>query len=106
MSIVTKIVLVLLWLVFLACIGAVGLFIAYFMGVYLAPVAGATLAVVLAGVCLLLWRLYLGSPAGVHFLRAAGVFLVLAPLIPLGYDRFVVNRYEAIRDKHFRWHAV
>ena len=40
MSTVVKTLLVLLWLVFLACIGALGLFIAYFMGIYSFPLPG------------------------------------------------------------------
>ena len=106
MSTVVKTLLVLLWLVFLACIGALGLFIAYFMGIYFLPLAGSTLAVLLAGLCLLFWMLRRERPSGRHFLRAAGAFLALALLIPLGYESFVVNRYEAVRDRHFGWHEV
>ena len=106
MSTVVKTLLVLLWLVSLACIGALGLFIVYFMGIYFLPLAGSTLAVLLAGLCLLFWMLRRERPSGRHFLRAAGAFLALALLIPLGYESFVVNRYEAVRDRHFRWHEV
>ena len=95
MSTVVKTLLVLLWLVFLAFIGALGLLIAHFMGIYFLPLAGSTLVVLLAGLCLLFWMLRRERPSGRHFLRAAGAFLALALLIP-----------EAVRDRHFRWHEV
>ena len=106
LSTVAKTALVLLWLVFLAFIGALGLLIAHFMGIYFLPLAGSTLVVLLALLCLLFWMLRRERPSSKHFLRAAGALLALALLIPFGYDRFVVNRYEAVRDRHFRWHEV
>ena len=106
LSIVAKTALVLLWLVFLAFIGALGLFIAYFMGIYFLPLAGSTLAVLLAGLCLPFWMLRRERPSSKHFLRAAGALLALALLIPFGYESFVVNRYEAIRDKSWMVHEV
>ena len=49
MSILAKTLLSLLWLFLVAWAGLYGLFIAVFVGVYLVPLAVATLAAVLAG---------------------------------------------------------
>ena len=107
MSILVKTLLSLLWLAALAYVGFWGLLMAIFSGPYYLPVAGTTLALVLAGVCLLLWLLLRKRRAGVGFRRATVVLLALALLIPLGavaYDRFVVNRYEAVREPSGWWY--
>ena len=106
MSTVVKTLLVLLWLVFLACIGALGLLLTFFSGIYVVPLGLATLTAILAWFCLLFWLLCRKQPAGRHFRLATGVFFALTLLIPWGYESFVVNRYEAVRDRHFGWHEV
>ena len=107
LAIFIKFLLAALWLFLVAWAGLYGLFIAFFVGVYLVPLAMATLAVVLAGLCLLLWLLCRKRPSGRRFRRAMGVFFALALLLALGtaaYDRFVVNRYEALREpSHWSW---
>ena len=101
LSIVVKTVLVLLWLVFLACFGLLGLIMTVLSFHRLLSIV-AVLAALLAGLCLPLWLLHRERPAGRHFRRAAGVLFALGLLIPLGagaYDFLTgENRYEVIRE--------
>ena len=107
MSILVKILLSLLWLIFLVCAALFGLLIVVWVGgVYSSFLVGAVLSGLLSGLCLLLWLLYRKRHLGRSFGLAAGVFLAVALLIPLGirgYERFVVNRYEAIRESNWWW---
>ena len=106
MSILVKTLLSLLWLALVVWAGLCGLLFALFVGVYAIPLAAATLSGVLAGICLLLWLLFRKRRVGRGFGTAAGVLLGLALLVSLGtaaYDRFVVNRYEAVRESKWWW---
>ena len=103
MSTVIKTPLVLLWLILLLCIGALGLLLTFFSGIYVVPLGLATLTAILAWFCLLFWLLCRKQPAGRHFRLATGVFFALTLLIPWGYESFVVNRYEVICEPLVDW---
>lgn len=78
MSTVIKTLLVLLWLILLLCIGALGLLLTFFSGIYVVPLGLATLTAILAWFCLLFWLLCRKQPAGRHFRLAAGALFALA----------------------------
>ena len=101
MATVIKTLLVLLWLVFLACFGLLGLIMTVLSFHRLLSIV-AVLAALLAGLCLPLWLLHRERPAGRRFRNAAGVLFVLALLISLGAVLDTVftgdNRYKVIRE--------